>query len=300
MIVRRLTRAVVLVAVVFSSHQLLWAQGPPINTDTPIMLGLQGRGFRTFSRVIRKATLRRNGSKIADPNDHRVTAWVTPLALPYNLFNDRFQLGVIVPLMRVEVKSIGGTLSSSGIGDMRLFAKYLLYQYDRRNQTIRVASKAGVKLPTGDENSTPALGSGSTDLFFTTVAAWIQGRVGVYAEGIYNLNTTSGQVDFGNSFGYNVAFGYRLLPAVYETYPSPQLNLFLELNGTTALRNQFAGRTVDDSGGTTIFLSPGVQYVGGRRWLIEASWQVPVVNELHGAQLATDWTLSLGTRILLF
>lgn len=283
----------------FGGREIL-AQGPPINTDTPIMLGVQGRGLRTFAKYIRKATLLHDGKEISDPEDQKVTVWVTPLAVPYNFLNDKFQVGVIVPFMNVDYDAAGGSLSASGIGDLRLFAKYLLYQYDRKNKTIRIASKAGIKLPTGDENEQPALGSGSTDYFFSTVAGWIEGRVGVYLEGIYNLNTSKGAVDFGDSFSYNLAFGYRLLPRVYETYPSPQLNGFLEINGTTAGKNKLERQKADNSGGTTIFLSPGLQYVGGRRWLVEASFQYPIINEPNGTQLATDWTVSLGTRILLF
>lgn len=277
-----------------------WSQGPPINTDTPIMLGLQGRGIRTFAKFVRKAKVLQGGEEITDDTDRRVTVRVTPLALPYNLFSQRFQLGVILPLMDINLKTRTRDVSSSGIGDMRFFAKYLLYQFDRKNKTIRVASKAGIKLPSGDENKAPALGTGTTDYFFTTVAGWIEGRVGVYAEGIYNLKTSGDQVDFGNSFSYNLAFGYRLLPVAYETYPSPQLNGFLEINGTTANKNKINGQKADNSGGTTIFLSPGLQYVGGRRWLIEVSLQYPIINEPNGTQLATDWTFSLGTRILLF
>ncbi|RMF63621.1 MAG: transporter, partial [Calditrichaeota bacterium] len=280
--------------------QEIFAQGPPINTDTPIMLGVQGRGIRTFGKIIRKATLLKDGSEITDPMDRQVTVFVTPFAVPYNLLNDKLQLGVIVPFMNIDVNSNGGDISSSGIGDLRLFAKYLLYQYDRKNKTVRVAAKAGVKLPSGDEDEQPPLGTGSTDYFFTTVAGWIEGRVGVYLEGIYNVNTSKAAVDFGNSVSYNFAFGYRLLPAVYETYPSPQLNGFLEINGTTTNKNTVNEQKVNDSGGTTIFLSPGLQYVGGRRWLIEASVQIPIVNEPNGTQLGTDWTVSLGTRVLLF
>ena len=277
-----------------------FAQGPPINTDTPIMLGLQGRGLRAFGKIIRKATLLKDGDEIADPLEQRVTVWITPVAVPYNLFKDKFQLGVIIPFMKVDLNTSGKDISSSGIGDLRLFAKYLVYQYDRKNKTIRVASKAGVKLPTGAEKDVPALGTGSTDFFFTTVAGWVEGRVGVYLEGIYNLNTSKGSVDFGNSFSYNLAFGYRLLPAVYEIYPSPQLNAYLEINGTTAAKSEVNGVTNENSGGTTIFLSPGIQYVGGRRWLIEASLQYPIVNEPNGTQLGTDWTVSFGARILIF
>ena len=277
-----------------------FAQGPPINTDTPIMIGLDGRGIRTFAKFVRRAKLLQDGEEITDDMDRRVTVRITPVALPYSPFSDRFQLGVILPFMDIKLKSDTQDISSSGIGDLRLFAKYLLYQFDRKNKTIRVASKWGIKLPSGDEDEVPALGTGSTDYFFTTVAGWLEDRIGLFVEGIYNLNTSKDQVDFGNSFSYNLAFGYRLLPAVYETYPSPQLNAYLEINGTTANKNKVNDQRVENSGGTTIFLSPGLQYVGGRRWLIEASFQYPIINEPNGTQLATDWSLSLGTRILIF
>ncbi len=273
------------------------AQGPPINTDTPIMLGLEGGGIRTFAKFVHRTTLLQDGDEIPDDMDRQVTVRLTPIAIPYNLFSDRFQMGVIVPFVDVDFESTVQDMSSFGIGDVRVFAKYLLYQRDRKKETFRIASKAGVKFPTGD---VPALGSGSTDYFFSTVAGWIKDRSGIYLEGIYNLNTSHNQVDFGNSFSYNLAFGYRLLPSVYETYPSPQLNGFLEINGTSAAKSDVNGVTNENSGGTTIFLSPGLQFVGGRRWLVEASLQIPIVNEPNGTQLATDWTLSIGTRILLF
>ncbi|MFQ5605747.1 MAG: transporter [bacterium] len=276
------------------------AQGPPINTDTPIMLGLEGRGIRTFARFVRRASLLQDDKEIPDDLDQRVLVRVTPVVVPYNLFSDRFQVSVIVPFVDVDFESTTQDMSSFGIGDVRFFAKYLLLQIDRKKETFRVASKAGIKFPTGDENEAPALGSGSTDFFFSTVAGWVKNRIGIYLEGIYNLNTSHDQVDFGNSFAYNLAFGYRLLPAVYETYPSPQLNGFLEINGTTTAKSEVNGAVNDNTGGTSVFLAPGLQYVGGRRWLVEASLQIPIVNEPNGTQLATDWTVSIGTRILLF
>ncbi len=296
---RKLLVSFIVFVLLFAAHQVL-AQGPPINTDTPIMLGLEGGGIRTFAKFVRKATILQDGKDITDEMDRRVTVRITPVAIPYNLFSDKFQVGVILPFMNISFKSSTQDISNSGIGDIRIFAKYLVYQLDRKQETIRMASKVGIKLPSGDEEKSPALGSGSTDYFFSSVLGWIKGRSGVYLEGIYNLNTSDNQVDFGNSISYNLAIGYRLLPAVYETYPSPQLNGFMEINGITASKNRVAGQLINDTGGTTIFLSPGLQYVGGRRWLIEATWQYPIINELNGVQIATDWTFSLGTRILLF
>ncbi len=286
--------------IIFASVMNLLAQGPPINTDTPIMLGLEGSGIRAFAKFVRKATLLQDGKEIADALDRDVTVRITPLAVPYNLLSDRFQVGVVIPFMNIDLDSRLQDISSTGIGDVSIFAKYLLYQHDRKLETFRVGVKATIKLPSGDENTSPALGTGSTDYAFSMVAGWLKNRVGVYWEGIYSQNTSHGQTDFGNSFAYNLAFGYRLLPTVYETYPSPQLNGFLEINGTTAGRNKVNGEEIADSGGTTVFLSPGLQYVGGRRWLIEASFQYPAINEPNGTQLATDWTVSVGTRILIF
>ncbi|TDI39981.1 MAG: transporter [Acidobacteria bacterium] len=276
------------------------AQGPPIHTDTPIMLGLAGRGVRSFGKVVHRGKLFADGEAIDNPDGREVTIVQFPVVVPYNLFSERFQVGFIAPLVRINAHMPEGEASSSGLADIRVFGKYLLYQRDRLNETLRVATKAGVKFPSGSTSITPPLGSGSTDYFASAVVGWIRGRTGIYAEGIYNVNTSNNDVDFGNGFGYNLALGFRLSPAVYDIYPSRQLNLFIEMNGSTVRRSKRSGASLENSGGTVIFLSPGLQFVGGRRWLVEASVQLPVVNAPNGTQLGTSWTTLAGIRVLLF
>ncbi len=274
------------------------AQGPPIQTDTPIMLGLSGRGARTFLKVIRKGTMLRDGNEVADPLDRSMTAYVTPLAAPYNI-TTTFQVGAVVPFV-VKTMDMGTTsVTSSGLGDAALFAKKLLVQVDGKARTFRVAAKATAKLPTGDHGAAIPLGTGSFDYGGSIVAGWLSGRWGVYLETLYLHRTTSGAVDYGDRYGYNAAIGFRLLPSVYEFYPSPQLNLFFELNGSAVGRAMVAGVENPDTGGSALFIAPGLQYVGGRRWLVEVSVQLPVRDDPNGTQLATDWTASLGARILL-
>jgi len=276
-----------------------FAQGPPINTDSPIVLGLSGRAVRTFGKLIRIPSLRQDGEKITDPDDSKVTVWVTPLAIPYNV-TDRLQVAGIFPFVNASLRTRTQRLSNFGLSDIQFFAKYVWYQADGKNKTFRIASRVDLKLPTSDEKETPALGTGSTDFAFSTVAGWIENRVGVYLEGGYGLNTSNGGVNYGNSFLYNLALGYRVVPVVYETYPSPQLNAFLELNGNTTARSAVNALENPNSGGTTIYLSPGLQYIGGRLWLVEGSFQYPIVNNPNGTQLATAWTASLGVRLLLY
>ena len=287
----------VLVACLFAvARDEAFAQGPPIHTDTPIMLGLTGRGVRSFGKVVHRGKLFEDGDAIDNPDGRSVTIVQFPIVVPYNLFSERFQVGLIAPFARVDARAPQGEASSSGLADIRVFGKYLLYQRDRLNETLRVATKAGVKFPSG----TPPLGSGSTDYFATAVVGWIRGRTGIYAEGIYNVNTSNDEVDFGNGFAYNLALGFRLSPAVYDTYPSRQLNLFIEMNGSTVRRSKRSDALLENTGGTVIFLSPGLQFVGGRRWLVEASVQIPVVNAPNGTQLGTSWTTLAGIRVLLF
>ncbi|MCH7760513.1 hypothetical protein IIA15_03800 [candidate division TA06 bacterium] len=263
------------------------AQGPPINTDSPILLGLNGGAVRSFARVIRMSGL----------NDKKMTVYVSPIVLPYNLTTELL-IGGVLPLVNKKRSSISGSSSSTGIGDVKLYAKYVPLQIDRDVETIRLAVKGTVKFPTGDEGKDPALGTGSTDFTLSSVVGWIKPRVGFYLEGLYSINTSRDSLNYGDSFGYNFALGYRLLPAVYKTYPSPQLTAYLELNGVATQKNKLKGSDLENSGGTTIFLSPGLQYIGGRRWLAEASFQYPIVDEPNGTQLGTDFTLSLGVRIL--
>lgn len=275
------------------------AQGPPINTDTPIMLGLEGRGVRTFVKVVRMDKLLQDGEEIPDPMDRSMTVFIYPLVVPFNLTSTT-QIGVIAPFLTKDLKSNTGDNSQSGFGDATVFLKQLVIQVDRRAETFRVAVKGSVKFPTGDNDNAPPLGSGSVDYGFSAVAGWVKSRWGLYGETIYAVNTSNGGADFGDRFAYNAAVGYRLLPSRYTHYPQPQLNVYIELNGSVVAHTEVDGVENPDSGGSTLFLSPGIQYVGGRRWLIEASVQLPLSDEPNGTQLGTSWTASLGTRVLIF
>jgi hypothetical protein len=206
--------------VLFTAGREAVAQGPPIHTDTPIMLGLEGRGVRTFAKVVRRGRLLDSGEEVDNPDERDITVVQVPIIVPYNLFSERFQVGVIVPFAKVDSRATMTKNSSSGLADVRVFGKYLLYQRDGLNETFRVATKAGVKFGSGDGSKTPPLGTDSTDYFMSVVAGWVRGRTGIYGEGIVNLNGSNDTIDVGNSVAYNLAFGFRLSPAVYGTYPA--------------------------------------------------------------------------------
>ena len=125
------------------------AQGPPINTDSPILLGLSGGAVRSFAKVIRKSKLLENGEEIDDTINQKLTIIVLPVVLPYNL-TTRLLIGGALPLFNKDLSTNSGSSSSTGIGDVKVFAKYVPLQIDRDVETIRLAVKGKVKYTTGD------------------------------------------------------------------------------------------------------------------------------------------------------
>lgn len=239
------------------------AQGPPIFTETPIMLGLEGRGFRTFGKYISK---------------ENATVYMHPIAIPFNI-SSKWQLGGVIPLVNKAPKEMDNRF---GFADVKLFTKYQIHQKNSKGKTFRTLVKITQSFPTGNSSVTPQLGSGSWQTAVGLVSGYVTLRYGIYGEVAYNL-TSNGLPD---NLIYNVAFGYPLLP---QKYPPSQINLFLELNGNL----------ITDFGNNSLFISPGVQYIAGKRLLLETGIQLPLVEDVPDGQ-RTNFMYTLGTRVLIF
>lgn len=246
----------------FAALEFGFAQGPPVYTDTPVFLGLEGRGVRTFVRFTSKKN---------------TTAFSLPVIFPYNISTD-FVVGAGLPLVHMSPEN---SASRTGAGDLSVFAKYLIFQKNGKAKTFRVALKFRETFPTGDTGKTPALGSGVYQSYGGLIAGYITTSIGLYGEAGYG-GANRGLPD---RLMFNLAVGYPLLPV---TYPPKQLNLYLELNGSSAT----------DNGASTIFLSPAIQLIPSRKFLLESGVQIPV--KTSGATSDVRAIFTFGTRVLLF
>jgi len=262
-LVSGMKRATLFTVLFLTGFFTLLAQGPPIFTDTPLMLGLEGRGIRTFGNVISKE----NGS-----------AYIHPIAIPYNITR-KWQVGVIVPYVSINPKELP---TQSGIGDIKLFAKYQIYQKDEKRKTLRSLVKLIETFPTGNSTEIPKLGTGAYQTMISLVSAYVTTKYGLYSEFGYNVVGNN----LPDHFIYNIAFGYPLLP---QSYPPKQLNLFLEMNGYYVI----------DDIGNNLFISPGIQYIAGRKVLFESGIQIPLDQAAPDGQ-KTNYILRIGTRVLIF
>jgi hypothetical protein len=280
-----------------------FAQGPPINTETAIISGIEGAALRSFTKYTEKSGVLSGGKT------GRLSVTAVPIVIPYELLPNKLVIVGKIPYLEKRRKiETGGTverLSSRGFGDLSLLAKYLIYQRDALKQTTRGILIGGIKFPTGRDGK-PGLpqslqnGSGSFDYTGGLAFTHIKGRLGIHADLLYTLKTEANNFEFGDTFQYDLALGWRLIPAVYKTYPAKQLNLYLELNGTYSKKNEQNGLEMADSGGNTLFLSPGIQFIPGRAFLVEASLQIPIAENLNGTQLETDYAFMVGFRWLIY
>lgn len=195
--------------------------------------------------------------------------------------------------------------SASGFGDMRLFGRYTVYRDDAPGRTFRLAPFFGVESPTGDDNERDDLGvlpmplqagSGSWDPFagivltYQTLDYQIDTQIG------YTFNTRANSFEFGDEARLDASVQYRLWPNTLSAGTPGFLYGVLETNLVHQGKNKTGGTVDPNSGGTYLYLAPGLQYVA-KRWIVEAIVQLPVVQDLNGTALRDDFILRVGFRV---
>lgn len=197
------------------------------------------------------------------------------------------------------------TRDTAGPGDARLFGRYTLFQDNRRGSNFRIAPFAGLELPTGDDDDrdslgtlpqTLQLGSGSWDAFFGVVATYQTLAYQVDAQANYQANTEANDFEFGDEVRLDASVQYRLWPRELGAGVPGFLYAGLEGNFVHQGKNRVAGIADPDSGGETLFVSPGLQYVT-KRWVLEAIVQMPIAQDRNGAALEDDDTVRAGFRV---
>ncbi|GMQ76005.1 MAG: hypothetical protein BMS9Abin01_1267 [Gammaproteobacteria bacterium] len=205
--------------------------------------------------------------------------------LEYGLAAD-WQISATLPYVRKQQDG----LEADGIGDIILGTKYQFWQRDLPGAQSKASVLLDVKLPTGDDSSTPRIGTGSTDLLGGLAWGYESRRWYSFASGAYRVNTKgSGGIEKGDKQFLNIVGGVRpWLTGYYE----PDTVLMLELNWERSDRDRRGGVTVSDSGGWELFASP-VLWVTYRNIAFRGGVQIPIAENLNGAQPTSDYRAAL-------
>ncbi len=208
---------------------------------------------------------------------------------------------------QLEVSANGQRISreSSGFGDLTLFGRYTVFRDDVPGRTFHIAPFVGLKIPTGEDDERDQLGrlpqplqlgSGSWDPFIGIVGTYQTLDFEVDAQLSFQANTEANDFEFGDVARLDGSLQYRLWPRnLGEGVPS-FLYAVLEANLIYQDRNRINGIEDPDSGGTLLFLTPGLQYVT-RRWIAEGVVQLPAMQNLNGTALEDDYIVRAGFRV---
>ena len=102
-------------------------------------------------------------------------------------------------------------------------------------------------------------------------------------------------VEAGDVARLDASLQYRLLPRQFNGGLPDFLYAVIETNLVHQQKNRLNGSEDPNSGGTRLFLTPGLQYVT-KRWIAEAAVQLPVSQNLNGSALESDYVARLSFR----
>lgn len=294
----RIWFAFVSLIVGISATSSVWSAPVTFNTALPV-----GGGEFVARELVVVSESGRDSS--GTNHDRSATSFVSVLG--YGVTNKLALFGVLPYLDKdLDVTVAGNRInrSESGLGDVSVFGRYTVVQHDQPGSTFRVAPFFGVKAPTGDDDERDKFGrlppsvqsgTGAWDVFGGVVGTYQTFAFQADGQVSYRINNKANNFEPGDEFRLDGSLQYRLLPRTLGDGVPSFLYGVLETNLVYRDKNKVNGSNDDNSGGTTVFLSPGLQYVT-KRWIVEGVVQFPVIQNLHGNALENDYVIRTGVR----
>jgi len=233
---------------------------------------------------------------------NELKVWTAPAIFSYALATDA-SLTLTVPYVNKHFETPTGTFNASGIGDITLLGKYTFYRRDLPFGRDQAAFIGGLELPSGSTSKGPGLkdapdlqlGSGGVDGIVGIAAGTTRSWYSIEGAVRGKINSEAEDFKFGNVLLYDLYLAYQ----TYPEWPTPpaQLNLSVEFNGRTFADNEREGRGLN-TGGTVLFISPGIQYIVTGNLLFETGVQIPIVKDFPSGRREPDFTVLFGFRYL--
>lgn len=268
-----------------------------------------GLGVSLITRRSARDERRSGTTTIGNPNSERLLNQRTDLLLDYRILARTTVILDVPHVYNSATSNAAARQRANALGDLALYAKQSFYQDRQFKPTRQISALVGIKLPTGSTtikndvgtrlDATLQPGSGTTDFIVGAAAYWGLSRANLYGDATYKHNTRAAYT-FGNSIGVNAGLS---IPIERLTWLSLTTEANLEIaerdKSIEALPTLLPGGSVRDTGGQTLYLTPGIQVRPVPNLTLSFSVQLPVYQNLNGTQLASGPNLNLGvfTRI---
>lgn len=238
-------------------------------------------------------------------------SFLTTTSLAYGVTED-FQVGATIGYYRgtdffaAELDANGtpevADADPHGLTDLWLQGKYRFVH----DELGSLALIAGIKLPTGNDDQRlsngeklePSSQPGTGAFDEQAGLAWsrfLTPNLTIDASSIYTLRGEHAGFTVGDRFDAGVALAYRLTDAITAF---PNWSVFGEANVVWLGKDDDHGTKNGNSGGTTLYLTPGVRVRFDKSAALTLAPSFPVYQGLNGEQVETRFklaaTLSFG------
>jgi hypothetical protein len=221
----------------------------------------------------------------------------------------RLQLEIEAPFSHTSYEN-NSSGSGSGLGNVIAWAKYRFFRKVETYGDRQAALRVGLELPTGkatapgqSQINAPAFVrqqltpiNGGLAPHFDLAFSKAKGRVifGGNAEAIFRTERDGFRM--GHEQRLSTDLEYRIPPDAHR--PGGELFLILETMFVHRGTGRSNGLPVSGSTATEYYLAPGLQWAARPRFVVEGSFQFPIVRNTGPLVLRTDRNLLLGVRYL--
>jgi hypothetical protein len=222
----------------------------------------------------------------------------------------RLQLEIEAPLVRTSFDDGTTAGSEAGLGNVTAWTKYRFFRKVKTYGDRQAAMRVGLELPTGKELApsqaqinvpsfvraqlTPINGGWSPH--FDVAFSQAGGRIIFGGNAEVTLRTEREGFRMGHEQRINTDLEYVIPRDSHK--PGGELFLILETSFVHRGTGRMNGLEVSGSRATEYFLAPGLQYAAHPRFVVEGSYQFPVVRNTGPMMLRTDRNVLLGVKYL--
>jgi len=222
----------------------------------------------------------------------------------------KLQLEIEAPFSRTAYDDGISSGSGFGVGNITGWAKYRFFRTVETYGDRQAAFRVGLELPTGKKTA-PSQAQINVPAFVRQQLTPINGGLSPHFDVAFSQ--AGGRFIFGGNAeaifrtergGFRMGHEQRVNTDLEFVIPrdthKPGGELFLILETTFVHRGdgRLDGLRVAGSRATEYYLAPGLQYAAHPRFVIEGSFQFPVVRNTGALVLRTDRNLLLGVRYL--
>ena len=222
----------------------------------------------------------------------------------------KLQLEIEAPFSRTAYDDGISSGSGFGLGNITGWAKYRFFRTVETYGDRQAAFRVGLELPTGKKTA-PSQAQINVPAFVRQQLTPINGGLSPHFDVAFSQ--AGGRFIFGGNAevifrtergGFRMGHEQRVNTDLEFVIPrdthKPGGELFLILETTFVHRGdgRLDGLRVAGSRATEYYLAPGLQYAAHPRFVIEGSFQFPVVRNTGALALRTDRNLLLGVRYL--